>query len=255
MAKVAILGAGAYGTALGGVLAANGYDIDYYDPQVERERLKDVVRGAVMILLCVPSDVVMKLLSHLPKNQFLVVASKGFLSERPFARFDDWAVLAGAGFADEIKSGKSVKLTATDRRVDEMFRTSNLKVELTDDRLGVLLCGALKNVYALNAGKMGIRPGTKKMKNYLLAATNEMGMILVANGAKLATLRLSCGAEDLALTCGLNSRNYGYGLELRLNPAAKPKSTVEGWSALHRIRQGEIIVPETAMMMQELLQG
>ena len=102
--KIAIIGAGAYGTALGGVLADNGYDIDYYDPLKEKERLKDVVSNASAILLSAPSDVVVKLLSHLPKNIFLIVASKGFLSEKPFAEFEDWTVLSGAGFADNIKA-------------------------------------------------------------------------------------------------------------------------------------------------------
>lgn len=255
MSKVAVIGAGAYGTALGSVLAENGYDIDYYDPLKERERLKDVTNGVRAVLLSVPSDTMTHLIPHLPKNVFTVVASKGFLTEKPFVDFDDWAVLAGAGFAEDIKNGKLVRLTTSDSRVVDMFTTNHLVLEYTSDRLGVLMCGALKNVYALNAGKMGIRPGTKRMKEYLLAAANEMGMILVANGAKLSTLRLSCGVEDLALTCGLNSRNYCYGLELRLNPEAEPKMTVEGLSALHRIRQGEIIVPEAAMMLQGLLQG
>ena len=97
MSKVAVIGAGAYGTALGGILAENGYDIDYYDPEKEKERLKDVVGEADTILLSLPSNVVMRLLSHLPKNRFLVIASKGFLAEKPFLEFSDWAVLSGAG--------------------------------------------------------------------------------------------------------------------------------------------------------------
>ena len=38
--KIAILGAGAFGTALGGILADKGYDIDYYDSRVETENWK-----------------------------------------------------------------------------------------------------------------------------------------------------------------------------------------------------------------------
>ena len=56
--KIAILGAGAYGTALGGILAEGGYDIDYYDKEVENERLEDVMDGATHIVLCIPSKVV-----------------------------------------------------------------------------------------------------------------------------------------------------------------------------------------------------
>ncbi len=56
--KIAILGAGAFGTTLGGVLAEKGYDIDYYDSKVERERLSDVLKGAIYIVLTVPSKAV-----------------------------------------------------------------------------------------------------------------------------------------------------------------------------------------------------
>ena len=41
--KIAILGAGAFGTALGGILANKGLDIDYYDSKFEREKLSDVL--------------------------------------------------------------------------------------------------------------------------------------------------------------------------------------------------------------------
>lgn len=255
MSKVAVIGAGAYGTALGGVLAENGYDIDYYDPLKERERLKDVVDGAAAIVLAIPSDVIMKLLSHLPKNRFLVVASKGFLTTEPFEEFSDWAVLSGAGFADDIKAGKVVRLTATDQRVAEMFGTKYLDFEVTDDQRGVLMCGALKNIYALVAGKRGLKPGSKRMKAFLREAVNEMGMILEENGAKLNTLRLACGVKDLILTCGLNSRNYSFGLELRINPQAEPSATVEGVMALKRIKRGEIKLPDRAEIIKQELQG
>ena len=73
MSKIAILGAGVYGTALGGVLARNGYDIDYYDPLKEKERLKDVMAGAKAAVLVVPSATAIKLLPHIPKDIFLEV--------------------------------------------------------------------------------------------------------------------------------------------------------------------------------------
>ena len=191
MPKIAIIGAGAYGTALGGILAENGYDIDYYDPQVEKERLKDTLDGAGAILICIPSEVVMKLLGHLPKDKFLIIASKGFLSLKPFEEFKEYAVLSGAGFADDIKNSHKVKLTATDKRVIEMFSTDYVKFDFTDDILGVLMCGALKNIYAIKAGMMRLSPNSKKKDNYIYDATKEMAMILHANGAKPSTIRLA----------------------------------------------------------------
>ena len=254
MPKVAVLGAGAYGTALGGVLADNGYDIDYYDPKIEPERLKDVISGAEAILLVAPSGTAVRLLSHLPRDKFLIVASKGFLSEKHFSEFEDYAVLSGAGFADDIKSGKIVHLTATDGRVKGMFRSSNIKFDLTDDARGVLMCGALKNIYALLAGYKGLTAGSKRMKEFLEQASNEMGMILSENGAKMSTIRLSCGVKDLALTCGPGSRNYGFGAILGDDPSRKPDATVEGVSAMKRVLGGAIIVPEDAGLMHEIIE-
>ena len=47
MSKVAVIGAGAYGTALGGILAENGHDIDYYDPEKEKERLSEIIKTLI----------------------------------------------------------------------------------------------------------------------------------------------------------------------------------------------------------------
>lgn len=255
MAKVAVIGAGTYGTALGGVLAGNGYDIDYYDPKIEREKLKDVVEGAKAVVLVAPSEIVMKLLSHLPKNKFLVVASKGFLTEKPFEAFMDWAVLSGAGFADDIKNSRRVHLTATDSRVVEMFMTENVVIDMTDDRLGVLMCGALKNVYAIRAGELGLRPKTKKQEDFIYGAVKEMGAILRANGAKPSTVSHACGMKDLILTCGEGSRNYRFGQMLRAGAFdGKLGMTVEGLTAIQRIKRGEIKVPETAVVLKDILE-
>ena len=85
--KIAILGAGAFGTALGGILADKGYDIDYYDSKVEKERLSDVLSGAKTIVLAVPSAAAPFLLPYLPKNIPLIVATKGLLSDSYFKDF------------------------------------------------------------------------------------------------------------------------------------------------------------------------
>ena len=254
MPKVAVIGAGAYGTALGGILAENGYDIDYYDPEKEKERLKDVVDGAKVILVSAPSDIVMKLLFHLPRDKFLIVASKGFLSCEPFDGFNDWAILSGAGFADDIKNKKRVHLTATDQRVIDMFKTDSVVFDYTDDKLGVLLCGALKNVYAIRAGELGLRPNTKRKENYVGKVTDEMAVILAENGAKPSTLKLACGVKDLYLTCGDNSRNYQFGKTQAEHSALKPGVTVEGLTTIQRIKRGEITVPDRASILQLIIE-
>ncbi len=251
--KIAILGAGAFGTALGGILADKGYDIDYYDSRVEKERLSDVVGDAKYVVLAVPSKAAPYVLPYLPKDKPLIVATKGFLDMHNLEEFNDVMALSGPGFADDIKAGKETHLTATDELVVELFETEYLDFDRTDDVRGVLMCGALKNVYAIYAGLLGLKAGTESHERYLAEAAEEMRMILGANGAKARTVDLECGVGDLRLTCNLPSRNYEFGMLKRRDAGYQPEKTVEGLTALGKIRRGEIEVPEKAVKLRELM--
>ena len=251
--KIAVLGAGAFGTALGGILADKGYDIDYYDSKLEREKLSDVLVRAKYIVLCVPSKAVPYLLPYLPKNKPLIVATKGILSDKTFVDFEDYMVLSGPGFADDIKAAKQTILTATDLRIVNLFGTSYLSFDMTSDKRGVLMCGALKNVYAIMAGLRGLEPGTEEHRRYLKEVASEMKALLATNGAKAETVDLVCGKGDLKITCAYPSINYEFGCKLRENSEYQPEKTVEGISALKRIKRGEIVVPETVVILRELM--
>lgn len=251
--KIAILGAGAFGTALGGILAEKGYDIDYYDSKVEKERLSDVLSGTKMMLLAIPSKSIPYLLPYLPKNKPLIVATKGILSGRTFADFEDYMVLSGPGFADDIKAHKNTILTATDVRVIEMFSCGYMSFDYTDDENGVLMCGALKNVYAILAGKLDLKRGSEEWENFVWNAAGEMKLILEANNARSETVDLSCGIGDLRLTCDYPSRNYEFGQKIRLNPDYQPEKTVEGVTALKKIKNNELVVPEAAKIIRGLM--
>lgn len=251
--KIAIIGAGAFGTALGGILANNGHDVVYYDVRMEGVRLGDVVAGAEYIVLCVPSAAAPEVLMKLPKNIPLIVATKGFLSDEIFAEFADYMVLSGPGFASDIKNGKETRFTVTDARLEKLFAADFVMFDKTSDKRGVLMCGALKNVYAILAGMMGLKPGTPAHEQYLTEVAEEMQALLSANDADPATVELACGIGDLRLTCGMPSRNYEFGTIIREDPEYRPQNTVEGVAALRRIRQGEVVVPEGAVKLKELL--
>ena len=251
--KIAMLGAGAFGTALGGILADKGYDIDYYDSKVERERLSDVLLKAKYIVLCIPSVAVPHLLPYLPKNIPFIVATKGILMDVAFREFRDWMVLSGPGFAADIKTQKKTFLTATDSRVVDLFSTSYIQFDFTDDRRGVLMCGALKNVYAILAGLKGLKRETAEWREFVRKASEEMAAILETNGAEAETVDLACGIGDLKLTCGMPSRNYEYGKILRSNPNYEPTNTVEGLSTIHRISRREIMIPSKAKLLKEVV--
>lgn len=252
--KIAILGAGVYGTALGGVLEEKGYAVDYYDPFLFDKALADVLNGAEMILLVAPSDAVESLLNELPKNIPLIVATKGILNGKIFCNFDDVMILSGPGFADDIKAHKLTHLTVTDERLKEMFGVDYLLFDETKDRRGVLMCGALKNVYAILAGYLGYLPEAPEHDDFIDEATREMGLVLQNNGAKAETAKLYCGRDDLILSCSMKSRNFAYGMKLKQDKNSQPDNTVEGISALKRIKDGEIIVPDEVKYLKQLME-
>lgn len=253
--KIAILGAGAFGTALGEILASKAYDIDYYDSKLERESLKEVLATAKYMVLAVPSKAAPYLLPYLPKDKPLIVATKGFLDDHNFKDFTDYMVLSGPGFAADIKAGKETHLTATDERVIDLFTTSFLDFDYTPDNKGVLMCGALKNIYALYAGYLDLKPGSNKHEQYLTEAAEEMKALLKANGADSRTVEHACGVGDLRLTCDFPSRNYEFGQILKDNHNAEPEKTVEGLTALSKVKRGEIVVPESCAKLKELIKA
>ena len=251
--KIAILGAGVYGTALGGVLANNGYDIDYYDPLNEKEQLSKVLDHAQFVVLAMPSAAVPYTLPHLPSNLPLIIASKGFLSTETFDLFSDYMVISGPSFAEDIKNAKPVSFTVTDPRLLDLFKADYITFDTTDDIKGVLLCGALKNVYAILAGYKNLERDSKKWRSFIDDAATEMKEILALNDADPRTVDLYCGVPDLELTCGLPSRNFSFGLSLK-DRAFDSGQTVEGLTALKRITIGEIEVPDSALLLKEILE-
>lgn len=251
--NIAILGAGAFGTALGGILANNGYDIDYYDSKTNPESLSDVLSQAFLVILCVPSKSAPFVVPHIPKHLPLIVATKGILDDKAFEDFSDFMVLSGPGFADDIKAHKQTKLTATDARIVDLFTTDYLTFDTTSDKKGVLMCGALKNVYAIKAGLLNLEPGTITHERFMKDALAEMKLILELNGADPKTTDLVCGKGDLKITCYYPSRNYEFGHKLIKNPDYQPEKTVEGVSALKRIKRGEIKIPENTPYLHSLI--
>ena len=257
--RVAVLGAGAYGTALGGLLKENLHEVVYYDPLKDSDNtnvytdLAEALNMAETIVLCAPSKVTPELLIKLPKEVFMIVATKGFLTEEPFDDFADWAVLSGPGYADDIKAKKTTNLTATDKRIMKMLDTDYLDFDYTEDRKGVLMCGTLKNVYALWAGFCMLKPDTEVHEKYLREVANEMRKILSVNGADPRTVDLNCGIGDLRLSCYLPSRNYEFGRELLEHPETKPNRTVEGLTALEHIKQGVINLPSDLPYLESLM--
>lgn len=146
------------------------------------------------------------------------------------------ALLTGPSFAADIARGLPTALTlaARDDALGEMLQTrlstENLRLYRNTDVTGAELGGALKNVIAIAAG-MVIGAGLGESARAALMARGyaEMQRLALALGADNETLAGLSGFGDLVLTCGSEkSRNFRYGLALGAGAEFDAGTTVEG---------------------------
>lgn len=264
MTQMAVIGAGAWGTALASLLASNGHGVALWTWQAEHaERmrlsraneeflpgfalpaavcptsdLQGALRGAKVVLICVPSQVVRKVTEQarpfINDDVYLVSATKGIeesslmlmsevvedvLGSAVRARF---AVLSGPSFAREVAAGMPTNVVVAGHHptvVDEvqrLFAGERMRVYASDDPLGVQLGGALKNVIAIAAGACeGIGFGHNTRAALITRGIAEITRLAVRRGGNPLTLAGLSGLGDLVLTCtGDLSRNRTVGFEL-----------------------------------------
>lgn len=258
--KITFLGAGVFGSALANIARDNGHEVKFYDPfKYPGISLHDSTNGSNLNIFTAPSSAAKNILPELDKNIPLIIASKGFVSLKPFQDFKSISALGGAGFANELEH---VTFTTSSETAENIFSTKNIKLEYTSDTLGILLCGALKNVFALGAGLYGETNSTTAPMSYLETAIAEMKQILESNHADSDTLRLSCGAADLVLSCTEKGRNFCFGRTLKtaISEEAAPSSivktteTIESISVINSLANyPEFVIPESANLFKDII--
>lgn len=253
MVKIGVIGAGAYGVALGEILSEKGFLVLYYDTKLPNSDLLSVIDGASYVLLAVPSSAIDNILPSLFHGTSLIVATKGILNKDIFSEFSDTMLISGPGFAEDLTNQKKTILTTTDQRVIDLFSTKYLSFDYTNDFQGVLLSGSLKNVYAIGAGILNLEYASPKWREYIADVYSEFKKILKFNGCDPHTANLSCGIGDLKLTCDAPSRNYQYGKSLAEDKIPSSKNTIEGLSTARAIFNGELALPEDAVILKSIV--
>lgn len=266
--KVAILGAGAFGTALACALKDATLwcrDPDQAralnDARENRARLPGVafpdgVRvtsdlaavEAETVLLAIPMQQTRSFVSQhrdALAGRVLVACAKGIDLDLmigpvgvirailPAARV---ALLTGPSFADDIARGLPTALTLAcedadlGRDLQQQLSTPNLRLYRNADVIGAELGGALKNVIAIAAGvAIGAGLGESARAALMARGYAEMQRLALALGAEPDTLAGLSGLGDLILTCGSEkSRNFRYGLALGRGETFDASTTVEG---------------------------
>ena len=251
---IAVIGAGAFGTALAVALARAGRPVALVAREraaaeaMARSRCSPRLPGAVLpqgiapthevpdgaeaVLLAVPAQALGGLLARaaLPSAP-LVACCKGIdlatltgpagviEAARPGATA---AVLTGPSFAADIAAGLPTALTlaCADPRAGEalqrLLSTETLRLYTTTDVTGAQIGGALKNVTAIACGAaIGAGLGDSARAALMTRGHAEAVRLAVALGAASETLAGLSGLGDLALTCTSEaSRNYRHGLAL-----------------------------------------
>lgn len=253
--KVTFLGAGLFGEALGRLAEVNEHEIKFYDPfRFPDIKIEDAISEAEVIVYVAPAEAYKEILPKLPKDKPLILASKGFVSLKPFAGFENFSALGGAAFAEDIMEAKNqLRLTASSEISEQLFTTELVTVEYTEDTKGIVLLGALKNVYALGAG-MFIED--ENPEQYFSEAYFEMQDILKANGADPETAALSCGVADLLLSSTPSGRNFCFGREIAEHPESKvePAGTVEGLTVIKSFEKfPDFVIPEDTELFWKIV--
>lgn len=214
--KISILGSGVFGSAI-----AN------YLKELNHEVFINKIEDTEMIFVCVPSFVVVQVLLNnksLITNQKIIICSKGFnhdgrlLSEAIMDDFSDKNIFFfyGPTVALELEKGvfSGIVLAGGDGKelIKKEIESDNLRIELTDDIVGVQVGAAMKNVITIFVGiSEGAGYGENTQAYVLTKGIREIQMLGVKLGARPSTfIGLTC-LGDLAIR---SSRNHLIGIDI-----------------------------------------
>lgn len=200
--------------------------------------LEAAVRGKQFIVGVTPShgarDVLGRAAAWMDPDAIVINASKGledgtlYTIDRVYAEIfpariaERATYLSGPTFAIEIAAGLPAAIVlagrdeSTTALAQEALKTLHFRIYRTDDVIGVLVGGALKNVIAIGAGVSdGMGFGSNTRVALMTRGLAEITRIGVAMGANPLTFMGLSGMGDLVLTCsGDASRNRRVGLAL-----------------------------------------
>jgi glycerol-3-phosphate dehydrogenase (NAD(P)+) len=223
--NILILGHGAWGRAIGGVVERLQHHVTivgHADPA-----WPDVRPDYVLVAL--PVQHIRETLTRFPAPGVPVLSlSKGLeitTGQRVSQIITEvWneprvAALSGPTFAAEIAAGLPAICTiaAQDEQLAKEFQAilhqPSFRTYSSGDLIGVELGGALKNIYAIAGGAChGLKLGQNSLAGLLTRCLAEMTRIGVHAGAKAETFAGLSGIGDLMLTAtSEQSRNFRFG--------------------------------------------
>ena len=236
--KVAVVGAGSWGTAFSRVLLDHGHEVTLVCRDAEQARAiaetgrnpryltnvdltglvpgpgpGTVPEGTELIVLAVPSKSFGAVAGALPGDAPVLSLTKG-LDPASGARLSTLvegrpvAVLSGPNIASEVAVGlPTAAVIATEdaalaERLQEAINSPVFRIYVNPDVVGVELCAAAKNVIALAAGGVdGLGLGDNGKAALITRGLVEMARLGEACGGRSETFSGLAGMGDLIVTC------------------------------------------------------
>lgn len=250
--KILILGAGAYGLALATILSDKNdvkvysvikEEIDNLNETYKNEKLfpnielpkkirftndiKIATYNIDLIIIAIPTDYINDTLSlfkeYLKEDINICIASKGINNDTKEFAYDiirklannNISILSGPSFAIDTINRENIILTLAGNDVDKVkdIFPSYIKIETTNDIIGVELCGTLKNIFAISCGILeGMKVSESTKASFLNKIIVEVRNIIASFGGNTETIFMAAGIGDIILTCSSKkSRNFSLG--------------------------------------------
>ena len=250
--RAAVIGSGAWGTALALRLCKNGHNVTLWTrhPEMAETRHNPRLPGAVLpaemhitadmaelsdcelVVMASPSfplrEVSRNAAPYLSSSAVLVSVTKG-LEQGTHLRMSQVVqeetgkpvvVLTGPSHAEEVSQGLPTGCLAASENqtlaeyVQDAFMADTFRIYTSPDPVGAELGGALKNVIALCAGITdGLGFGDNTKAMLMTRGLTETARLGLAMGARKETFAGLAGVGDLIVTCtSMHSRNRRAGI-------------------------------------------
>lgn len=255
MEKIAVIGAGGWGTTLSLVLAKNGNPVNIWAREKEiaesinKEHenklflkgvklpdivcastdLKEVLMGKEIVITAVPSQFLRatakEIAKYIKSNAIVVNVSKGLeigthrrmteILKEELPAGVRLVALSGPNHAEEVSRNLPTATVIASKdakalqKIKSVFDSSNFKVYMHEDIIGVEICGAIKNITAIACGVVDrLKLGDNAKASIITLGLTEMNNFGRHFGAKKKTVYGLAGVGDLIATCtSRHSRN------------------------------------------------